>query len=433
MIVYSHSVTPRLQYVINFLAHYYGLPIQLTSNEQKFSETPEACKINYSYHKVAASEIWIHPHPLLSESAIRPVKAVCFPYAGHPAFFKTEGDLPFDIFAAIFYLMVRYEEYLPHKTDLYGRYAHGNALASREGFLHLPLVNIWLDHFRTVLAAKEVRFPAEGRRFSFVPTYDIDMAWSYRHKGFRRNGGALVQALVRGRWRHMVQRIRVLTNKAQDPFDCYDWLHNLHLKHALKPLYFFLVADKTGRLDKNISPRNAAFQQLVRNVAAGNRVGLHPSWQSGDEQALLKNEKGYLEKVSGQKITASRQHFIRFTLPETYRRLLAAGITDDYSMGYGSINGFRASIATPYYWYDLQQEVQTPLRIHPFCFMDANAYYEQQLSAEAAAAELEHYHNITRSVNGTLYTIWHNSFLGTDAAFSGWREVYERFVQDVAR
>ena len=124
---------------------------------------------------------------------------------------------------------------------------------------------------------------------------------------------------------------------------------------------------------------------------------------------------------------------MRFSLPVTYQRLLALGITNDYSMGYGSINGFRASVATPYFWYDLKNEERTRLQIHPYCFMDANAYYEQKLSPEAALEELSQYLNILPSVNGTMITIWHNSFLGTDPEFEGWREVYEQFVAQAGR
>jgi hypothetical protein len=108
--------------------------------------------------------------------------------------------------------------------------------------------------------------------------------------------------------------------------------------------------------------------------------------------------------------------------------LIACGITNDYSMGYGSINGFRASVATPFYWYDLESEQETTLLLHPFCFMDANAYYEQHQSPEETWDELQHYNMVVKSVGGTLGTIWHNHFLGTDPAFSGWRALYARFV-----
>jgi hypothetical protein len=106
---------------------------------------------------------------------------------------------------------------------------------------------------------------------------------------------------------------------------------------------------------------------------------------------------------------------------------------EDYSMGYGSINGFRASVATSFYWYDLKNEIKTPLRIHPFCFMDANAYYEEKKSAAEAFNELMHYHDVIRSVSGKMITIWHNSFLGTDPAFEGWKETYEQFINVVKR
>jgi hypothetical protein len=428
LIIYSHSITPRLQYVIDFLSQYYFTPIKLTSNEQKYIDTTEACKLNYSYHRIADDEIWIHPHPLLSESAVRPVKAECFAYAGTKAFFKTEGHVPFDIFAAIFFLLTRYEEYLPHHKDIYGRYAHTDSLAFKEEFLHLPLINLWLEAFRKLLQEKDPECATQHPKFAFVPTYDIDMAWSFKNKGFQRNAGAILQLLTKVKFGGIVRRIKVLTNKVQDPFDAYEWMDNLHQQYNLQPIYFFLVADKVSKLDKNISVKNPFFQQLIRDTAARYTIGLHPSWQSGDVRFLLKKEKGTLETLSNHTIHYSRQHYIRFTLPETYRRLIEAGITHDYSMGYGSINGFRASIATPFYWYDLQKEEKTNLMIHPFCFMDANAYYEQSMAPQQAVEELKHYRNIIQAVNGTMCTIWHNSFLGTDPEFEGWPQVYEQFV-----
>lgn len=432
MIVYSHSLTPRLQYVIDFLSDYYGTTIKLTSNEGKYTAAPDACKLNYSFHKIVEGELWVHPHPLLSESAVRPVKAVVFDYKGYKAFFKTEGNLPFDIFAALFFLLTRYEEYLPHQKDAYGRYAHENSLAFKSDFLKTPLINIWLEDLRQNIAAKEEAFRSK-KGFQFIPTYDIDIAWSFKNKGFKRNAGALLQHFFKGRWRSMAHRIKVLRNRGQDPFDCYGWLQQLHAAHNLKPLYFFLVAEKRNRYDRNIAISNTDFQALVKEVAATANVGLHPSWQSSDVHALLKKEKIFLEGLAENKIKASRQHYIRLTLPQTYRRLIEAGITNDYSMGYGSINGFRASVATPFYWYDLNKEEKTSLRVHPFAFMDANSYHEQKLTPEDAAEELAYYHKTVSAVGGTLYTIWHNNFLGTDAQFEGWRQLYERFVQTIQK
>jgi hypothetical protein len=100
-------------------------------------------------------------------------------------------------------------------------------------------------------------------------------------------------------------------------------------------------------------------------------------------------------------------------------------------MGYGSINGFRASVTSPFFWYDLESEKQTILLLYPFCFMEANSFYEQKYSTQKAFEELKHYFDIVQSVNGTLITIWHNNFLGTARQFKGWREMYEKFISSV--
>ena len=431
-LIYSHSISPRLQYVADFLSHYYGLAFRLVYDEEKYKASPSACKINYSYHRLTADEIFIHSHALLFESAIRPVKIECFEKAHFKCFFKAEGDTGFDLFAAVFYLLSRYEEYLPSRKDSYGRYAHVNSLAFKEGFLHLPLINIWLEDFRTLLIQKNHLFSTPHLRFSLLPTYDIDMAWNFRHKGFARNAAAILLLLMKFRIGKVSQRLRVIRGKLNDPFDAYDWLNELHHRFTLHPVYFFLVAKDMGRYDRNIDIQNPEFRQLTRTHAERYQIGLHPSWASGDHPHLITSEKKALEEMAGRKITSSRQHFIRFELPSTYQKLISSGITEDYSMGYGSINGFRASVAASFYWYDLKKEESTNLLVHPFCFMDANAFYEQKSTPDAALDELKHYCNITRSVNGSMITIWHNNFLGTAPEFESWRSVYEKFITEVA-
>jgi hypothetical protein len=428
VIVYSHTISPRLQYVLHFLSRYYGQAIQVTADEAVYHTAPDTCKIWYSSQPVSKAEICIEPCSLLFEKGVKPISIECFDYNGSKAFFRTGGTLPFDLFAAVFFLLSRYEEYLPHQKDAYGRYAHENAMAYQHNFLKNPLINSWLEDFRTILIQKDASFNFHSSPFTFQPTYDIDVAWSYKAKGFKRTAGGFLKSIIAGRWQAARERMQVLQEKSSDPYDAYNWLDILHRQYSLKPLYFFLVAQQRNIYDKNPSPYNKLFQKLISYTAAHHGIGLHPSWQSGDDALLLQNEKTFLEKVAEQPITATRQHYIRLTLPQTYRQLISTGLTDDYSMGYGSINGFRASVATPFYWYDLEQEQETSLLLHPFCFMDANAYYEQRQSPEQTCEELLHYYNVVKSVHGNLCTIWHNHFLGTDKTFKGWRELYERFV-----
>ncbi|WP_431213180.1 DUF7033 domain-containing protein [Puia sp. P3] len=237
MLLYSEHISPRLRYVAGFISkELLALPIRVTSDKEAFV-THDGPRINYSAENIPGT-FRIIPVPLLSETNISPQNISCFEHHGRKAFFATGGNFPFDIFAASFYLITRYEEWLPHEKDEYGRYAHTNSLAWKEGFLGIPLVNYWLLDLKEALKAVYPNLVFRHPDFKFAPTYDIDQAWSYLHKGWRRNLGAALKELVSGKWSRLQQRLAVLQGRRKDPFDAYEWLDGLHLYCRLKPYYF---------------------------------------------------------------------------------------------------------------------------------------------------------------------------------------------------
>jgi hypothetical protein len=426
MLVYTTHITPRLQYIFDYFNEKMGLQAVLTSDEQLY-KTHLSEKINYSAKRIDTEEIFIQPFGLIHESDISKQHIACFDWKETRIFFKTNDDFGFDIFSAVFYLLSRYEEYCEHEPDEYGRYAHWNSLAWKEGFLKKPVIDTWLNEFKKMLQAKFAGFKFQISNFKFLPTYDIDIAWSYLHKGFWRSVAASI-----GKPFTIAKRLSVVTGKEKDPFDSYDWLKELHTTNELKPIFFFLVANERGELDKNISPKKKALQLLIQQTGKSAAVALHPSVHSNTAKECLVKEKHTLEQVIQSKITKSRHHYLQFHIPHSYRELIAAGITDDYSMGYGTVNGFRASTSNSFLWYDLEKEETTSLRIHPFAFMEANSFYEQHHSPTEALIELKELYEETKKVNGTFITIFHNHFLGTDEMFKGWKEMYEEFVSEIS-
>jgi hypothetical protein len=432
MLLYCSSISPRLKYISDFIGkEISGTAFQLTTDVQVYQHYPDV-KINYTNQFIAGDKCWVEPHSLLFEKGLQSQQITCFDNNGNKAFFPTTGDFPFDIFAASFYLLSRYEEYLLHKKDMYGRFAHEQSLAFKENFLQKPLINIWIEDLKGMLQNAFQGFQPPPQVFKFLPTYDIDEAYSYKHKDWWRSAGAVIKSLLKGQWNKVALRRKVLNNQVPDPFDSYDWMDNLHRPHKFKPRYFFLVPGKIGKHDRNILPGESALQVLIKKHAENYEIGVHPSWQSGDKPDLIKTEIQTIQHITQLKITASRQHFIRFVLPETFRHLIAAGIKEDYSMGYGSINGFRASVASPFYWYDLEKEETTYLLLYPFCYMEANSYYEQHHSPQQALEEMRQYYLAVKNVNGVFISIWHNTFLGTEERFAGWREVYQQFIAEIS-
>src|SRR5690606_12639845 len=126
-------------------------------------------------------------------------------------------------------------------------------------------------------------------------------------------------------------------------------------------IFFWLMADY-GKFDKNNPVNNLEFQKQIQSVSKWAETGIHPSYASNSNPEKLKTEIQRLEKISGQKITKSRQHYIKLNLPETYQNLIEQGIEEDYTMAYADETGFRAGTCTPFFWYDLSREEKTNLK-----------------------------------------------------------------------
>ncbi|CAN5711539.1 hypothetical protein BH11BAC3_BH11BAC3_23410 [soil metagenome] len=427
VLIFSTLATARLVYISNFLFDtLMGTTSSITTSHDAFN-AHEGVKINYSQEEFEGIFLTAACHKLLFETDIKPQQILPFEYMGNIAFFETaDSDFPFDIFAASFYLISRYEEYFPYEEDMYGRYPHEDSVAYKLNFLQIPIINIWANYLAEIIQKKFPLFKPVTTSFSFLPTYDIDIAYSYKHKGFARNVGGAIK-------HPSFERFKVLLGLEKDPYDAYDWLDKLHEENQLEPIYFFLVAARNGVYDKNILPYKKAMKLLIKNHAEKYSVGIHPSWQSFKNGDVLMNEIGSLETISETTITASRHHYIHFKVPDTYRRLLQYNIINDYTMGYGSINGFRASVATPFYWFDIEKNETINLLVHPFCFMEANSYYEQKYTPQQAYDELSHYTDICKKVNGKLITIWHNNFLGFGKEFAQWKHIYSKFILNLKK
>ncbi len=416
MILFSEYPSSRLNYIIETL---FPVGTIYTNNKEDFIKYAGG-KINYSNEKITDREIWVKPHSLLFEKNISSQQTEIFQWHDLPAFFQTRGGIPFDFLAASFYLISRYEEYLPFSPDEYGRYPHTASVAFKNNFLKLPLIDLWFNEI----------FPQQNEKsFSFVPTFDIDIAFKYLYKPVAKNFAVVLKELITGNSQSLSMRSKVRSGKEKDPFDQFDYIKNLTQNFSLQPIYFFLLAGKNSRYDKNISPQKDGMKNLIAGFAQKNKTGIHPSWQSGDNDILLKEEIETLEKFSGQKVERSRQHYIRMRMPHTYRRLIDNGITEEYSMGYGSINGFRASTSKSFFWYDLEKEEKTSLQIFSFCYMDANSIFEQKQTPEETETELDFYKNIITKSHGQMIGIWHNHFLTEEKEWLPWRKIFENFLE----
>jgi hypothetical protein len=402
-----------------------GLEISLTDDPQLLKGNKHT--IAYSKKKSDAG-LYFNAHGLLSEDSIEQQEIIGFPFKDTIAFFRTENSaMPFDVFAASFFLISRYEEYLSPVKDKHDRFPAEESVAFKNNFLHQPVIDKWLIELKTVLSLTFTDLKFRENKTEIIPTIDIDQLFFLRHKSFIRILYSFLKSIHSPdelKW-----KFEILTGKIKDPFDQYERLESLHAEHNLSAVIFFLSGKFNAAIgDINLNAGKRAVRNRIRKISEATDTGIHPSYAASSDFKKIFSEKAKLEAITGRQITKSRHHFLRIQLPETYNALIAAGIEADYTMGYASQPGFRAGTSFPFYFFNLQQNKATELRVIPFCVMDAGLRVYSKLGPEEAFDVIRELFNEVKKVNGKFIPLWHNESLSGNNEWRGWKNIYERML-----
>jgi hypothetical protein len=426
LLIYLQKKTSRCDYIFDLIfLHEFEIDCRVTTDITEF-DLYENEKITYADSKVS-NEFFIKASSLLFENGIthEEIKVeqklqtkVLFP--------NDDDDLGFDVFAAIFYLISRYEEYLPFIPDEFGRFKAHDSLAFKNDFLHLPVVDIWMNNFKIALQNKFPSLKIKPAVFNAILTYDIDVAYKYHGRNLLRTTGSILKDILSFKIKNIVERFHVLPGNEKDPWDVYENLKTMVLKHNLPCIFFFLLSDKSVH-DRNLDYQNRAMKKLIDHTKLFAEIGIHPSFYSSSFPDKILIEKERLEKLSGKKITKSRQHYLKFILPDTYNSLLSATITEDYSMGFSQMPGFRAGTCKPFYFYDLKNEKATELKIFPITFMEStlNISADPDKAFQKMILLLQE----VKKVNGTFISLWHNHTISATREYQEWRNLHEKMIQ----
>lgn len=429
LLILVPKVTNRINYIFELIfGNLLGLDFKITSNKDSF-DSFDGAKLHYG-DKPFGDELFQKSTSILFEHFVIFQKLVVVDYNDIKTIFPVHHKnsiFPFDLFAASFYFVTRYEEYMPYVPDKYNRFQAKDSILYKTGLLKKPIVNIWAMELGEILQSRYPNLRFKKRSFSFVPTYDVDAAWAYRNKGFVRITSAFIRDLLRLDFAEMGLRFKVLSGKKMDPFDTFDYQIELQKELNLHPLYFILCGNYDVN-DKNISIKNSEFQDLIKRLGDYANIGIHPSFSSYLDNKRLREEIRRLSNILNREITMSRQHFLRLNMPVSYQKLIELDITDDYTMGYASLPGFRAGICDTFRFYDLEHDVPTSLNIHPFALMDGTMRDYLDLSTTESYALAVELLQAVKDVNGTFILLWHNETLSDEKRWKGWITLYRKIL-----
>lgn len=324
-----------------------------------------------------------------------------------------------DIFASAYFFISRYEEWIrPNCRDKHGRFEGKQSIAYQAGFLHRPIVDEYGGLLRRRLNEMGIDTPVYPTEFKKVYlTHDVDHAFLYR----------TCRGLAAAAWRsikhtntEIAKALRTFVGYIQsDPVFTFPWImeQNSLLQKNIsidcESILFFKSLKKMALQDKPYYYLGSKDIQFLFQTAKKQnfKIGLHSSYQSGDEPALIPLEKKQLEQYTHETIYYNRHHFLRSKEPLDMEYLIQAGITDDFTMGYADVSGFRLGTCRAVKWINLSTKKVSNLLLHPLTMMDVSlseAKY-MNLNEEEAFRYATALIDEVKKQHGELILLWHNS------------------------
>ncbi|MCS2894172.1 polysaccharide deacetylase family protein [Parabacteroides faecis] len=342
-----------------------------------------------------------------------------------------------DIIASTYFLITRYEEIIQRNIrDEHGRFPGKMSLPYRAGFLHRPIVDEYRLLLRKWLQQYGLRLPEVKKEIQHIwLTHDLDAPTLYRTwKGVIRS--------IRDK-RGLISSIQGRYGPVEnDPYYTFPWIfeqNNLLREQTGKEICQAILFIRSGGKCKQDKPHYSLhskdISQLIESVLFNDmKIGLHSSYQAGKSPSLIKKEKTILEENTGKSIRLNRHHFLSSREPEDMTHLEAAGITDDFTMGYADVAGFRLGTSYPVRWINPVTRRLSSILQHPLTIMDCSLEEKKYmgLSYEEAQAYSLNLIEQVKNVGGELTLLWHNTSAMENSG-SYLRKLYSHLLNELAK
>jgi hypothetical protein len=345
-----------------------------------------------------------------------------------------------DIIASAFFLLTRYEEWIRgDMRDPHGRFPGRESLPYRADFIDRPVVDEYAALLRKWLKAIGVSLKPRATQPTTTLTHDIDLLRKFPK--FRHRVRRLVKRLIgHDTAESLSDMVKLTLGLAKDPFDTFPVMFNLDERvgraggeGATKVVYFFLATNAT-EFGGNYDVRSRPARKCIRRVlASGASIGLHAGYEASRHVEVIQQQKDTLEEVCGRPITDNRFHYLSWREIQDGHALARCGITDDYTLGYPDVAGFRLGVCRAIPLFDPINCRLFGITEHPLVVMDVTLSSEMYmgLSPDEAFACCLRLLNQTRKHNGEFTTLWHNNVLSPKNGYHAM--LYSRLIDILAR
>jgi hypothetical protein len=324
-----------------------------------------------------------------------------------------------DIFASSFFMLSRWEEYVGQVKDDHERFPFSESAAFKNGFLHRPVVNEYVEMLWNMLIRLGYQGKRKERNYELVLTHDID------HMDYPRILRILAADVLKRRnlkraWEHFQYYVISRSN----PFDTFGFILDISEKLGLKSHFYFMAANTGKSPDTTFYLNSKRFRKKIREIKArGHLIGFHPGYYVYNDEIKWSNEKNLLSEAAQCNIVEGRQHYLRFGFPETIRIWENNRMDIDSTLGYANKEGYRCGTGDLYPVFDCLNRKELHLKERPLIIMDGTL--KRQYSLDQSLKVMREYMALAKRYNSTLTILFHNSsFYGEE--WEGYDDLYKK-------
>lgn len=321
-----------------------------------------------------------------------------------------------DIFAACFFMLSRWEEFVVKKRDRHNRFPASESLAFKQGFLDRPVVNEYLEKLKGMLIEKDSHLVFKKHEYELLLTHDVDVPFKYYSiiGSFRSLLGDLVSRKSFNLFfKNISIFVKSLLNYEQDPFFTFDYILSLNKKHNIRSCFFFMSGGLTDK-DNFYKIMSYKLSKLIDKIKNKKHfIGFHPSYSSYNDPHQFKVEKFALESSIHQKVRFGRQHYLNFSIPETLQIWEDEEMSCDSSLGYAEMPGFRCGVCYEFSTFNILTRQKMLLKEKPLIVMECTIFDNKYLNLDydQSYKKIKYYIDIVRMYKGSFVLLWHNDRL----------------------
>lgn len=320
-----------------------------------------------------------------------------------------EFSCQIDIFQTIFFHISRFEEWhkTNNKSDQHGLMPSEEHFLVKNGIQDIPVVDHLVYYLNEIIGLNPHKIETNYRL-----THDVDIIRKFPNFYKFTRSIANVLLFQEQKWDKLKKLLQcyydLLLGKTKDPYDTFEWLLCTDNPKITDRKIYFLSGGKT-KYENYFNPNDPECKPIFElSQKYGYQFGIHPSYLSGCNEKMIKDEKELLEGIIGQKAMHSRQHFLKYNINKTGKILEKLEISTDSSFGYRDRTGFRCGTGFPYKMYNFEEEKSYSFLEIPLVVMDMAIIHQVGWDSDAFKSHLEIF--LSKNKYLTLITFnFHNS------------------------